>query len=198
MNHPTQTSNSSLLQQQPVEKNTEDRANTTGKQIHVNVITVHTGKKHYCQYCQIMFPSRWTLWGHLRTTHTQERPRTCATCEKTFVEKKELEEHELTHSKERPYSCPHCDRTFSSNFSLWNHMSAQTGEGPYRCSGCPEVFEHECALRKHDSVFTGHKPFSCSTCQRTFAFRKALTRHKRSHREKKAEDFCLGRLGDLY
>ena len=92
---------------------------TCGKQFHEKYvfeahINVHSKKCYTCTYpkCDLVYKSAAKYQRHLmRHCETQE-PRTCSECDKSFEEKKCLDEHMKLHSEDLPEECPHCGKRF--------------------------------------------------------------------------------------
>ncbi|MCL4148876.1 UNVERIFIED_CONTAM: hypothetical protein GTU68_017095 [Idotea baltica] len=62
---------------------------------------------------------------HIKFKHTQERPFSCPSCPKSFVEKIGLNRHMRIHTGERPFQCPVCLQKFSHKVTLRYHFNSK-------------------------------------------------------------------------
>nr|XP_020506933.1 zinc finger protein 2-like [Labrus bergylta] len=111
-------------------------------------------------------------------SHTREKRFNCATCDKSFTQRKALVIHIRSHTGERPYSCSMCDKCFSQRKTLVVHMRSHTGERPFSCPFCEKSFSVNGTLTRHLRVHTGEKPYSCGVCGRNFSLLTRLKSHK--------------------
>ncbi|KAM4695217.1 zinc finger protein 169-like isoform 1-T1 [Discoglossus pictus] len=106
----------------------------------------------------------------------------CPNCEKSFLRRTQLRDHQLTHTGERPYHCPKCPKRFSRSTQLKDHLRTHTGERPYQCKECGKKFTHSSNLIHHRRTHTGERPHKCNVCSKTFSQNSDLNRHQRTHR----------------
>ena len=57
-----------------------------------------------------------------------QKPFQCKTCSKSFVEKKNLDNHEMIHNGERPFQCEHCNKSYPSKKNLKRHEESHAKE----------------------------------------------------------------------
>ena len=58
---------------------------------------------------------------HVRGEHMNEKPHKCQTCDKAFVRRDKLTQHEATHTGEMRHKCPFCEKPFINHGTMWSH-----------------------------------------------------------------------------
>ena len=108
----------------------------------LSLIGLHSGERPFqCSYtgCEKAFLTKTNLEDHERK-HANAREFECETCHKRFNLKGDLRQHEKVHKQEKPFQCEFCDMTFPRGPSLWRHRRTHTGEKPYACDICGKTF----------------------------------------------------------
>ena len=102
-----------------------------GKQFHEKYVleaqtNVHTEKGYACTYpkCDRIYKSPAEYNRHLKKHHSSRPPSKCSVCDRSFEEKKYLDEHKKIHSDELTKECPHCGKKYRwrSNVLFHNKM----------------------------------------------------------------------------
>ena len=100
-----------------------------GKQFHEKYVleahtNVHTEKEYECTYpkCHRIYKSPVEYKRHLKK-HSSSRPSLkCSVCDRSFEEKKYLDEHMKIHSDELTEECPHCGKKYRWRSSVLIHI----------------------------------------------------------------------------
>jgi len=87
--------------------------------------------------------------------HTNERPFSCAVCQKQYRNTSALNVHLRTHDAEPSYCCDVCKERFVRLSSLNDHMRWHTGERPYICTECGTEFSRLRDMKRHIRVHSG-------------------------------------------
>lgn len=81
--------------------------------------------KYCCYYdnCEKIYKTKFNLRRHINSYHLHIRSHTCARCNKSFVSKQNMKEHEFSHTGEKPFKChePGCSRRFRQSSQLSIH-----------------------------------------------------------------------------
>ncbi len=126
----------------------------------------------------------------------------CRFCERIYINRKKLRDHQNQHLKLRPYLCVWCRKCFTSPSALKTHERKHTGEKPYECLYCDVKFtqlsgvHHHChnkhpgkkAATKKDEI---KHACVCDLCGKTCHSHRGLQIHLSSHsREKRGPAQC--------
>lgn len=123
----------------------------------------------------------------------------CDICGHGEKQKEDLLMHRILHfSNEHPRQCPICKKTFASPTSLRNHLTAvHTGIKKFRCKYCSRKFGWRAQLSIHENLHTGKGLHHCQICSKTFMTKWLLQRHLKIHERgiqrhrKDPNKFCL-------
>lgn len=99
----------------------------------------------------INFGNKPKLMRHVHS-HTGYKPFPCPYpgCDKGFVTKEQLKNHETTHTKSRKYKCDQCGKSFAVKSALTTHITAVHDEKKiHRCDLCGKSFADSSNLSKH-------------------------------------------------
>lgn len=99
----------------------------------------------------INFGNKPKLMRHVHS-HTGYKPFPCPYpgCDKGFVTKEQLKNHETTHTKSRKYKCDQCGKAFAVKSALTTHITAVHEEKKtHRCDLCGKAFADSSNLSKH-------------------------------------------------
>ncbi|CAG2118437.1 unnamed protein product, partial [Medioppia subpectinata] len=104
--------------------------------------------------CDKSFTQKPNLVGHIRSTHTKERPFRCEECGKRFTTETILKLHDRTHQSVKRYKCGHNGCAFETNTpnTLKCHrLRHSTAPAPYRCQidGCGREFFYRHVMVRH-------------------------------------------------
>ena len=97
------------------------------------------------------FGNKPKLMRHVHS-HTGYKPFPCPYpgCDKGFVTKEQLNNHETTHTKSRKYKCDQCGKAFAVKSALTTHITAVHEEKKiHRCDICGKAFADSSNLSKH-------------------------------------------------
>lgn len=137
-----------------------------------------------CTICGRKCANPSTLAIHMRS-HTNERPYSCQSCDKTYKDSGSLKRHtqrnHLRDKRERKFICENCGKGFFSKSEVKIHMRIHTGETPYACSACPARFTQISTLQRHQLRHTGERTHICLTCHKKFCTKDELRSHFTVH-----------------
>lgn len=103
-----------------------------------------------CQHCGEVFPSKSSLFHHMKLHTTAV---SCEICGKVFKERSKLKRHiENRHEKLRKYECHICKKKLSSIHSVQIHVKTFHCDKAFKCSYCPRMFGSELIHRNHEKI----------------------------------------------
>ncbi|XP_077322690.1 uncharacterized protein LOC143956349 [Lithobates pipiens] len=111
----------------------------------------------------------------------EDKPYSCSQCEKSFLRKSGLVQHQRIHTGKKPFPCPVCGKCFIDKSQLNRHNIVHTKARPFPCPQCGKGFPHKGNRDKHIRVHTGEKPFVCSECDKSFTQKASLIIHQKMH-----------------
>ena len=135
-----------------------------------HIISDHAGRhpngqpssEHLCHWAGCSktetFGNKPKLIRHIHS-HTGHKPYQCshANCDRGFVTKEQLKNHETTHTKSKQHVCPDCGKGFAVKTALTSHMNVHKGAKPYLCDECGKGFADSSNLSKHKAIHKRQK-----------------------------------------
>ena len=131
----------------------------------------------------------------------------CATCGRTFTNKREFRGHMVIHSTVRDHKCDVCGKAFKRKSELKSHMQLHSGikrscdecnfvttsrealryhvrrmhlqDFRYKCDVCEKSFMSNSELKDHKNRHLGTKSFICEICGKGYLQKSSLSAHKR-------------------
>ncbi|CAG9859576.1 unnamed protein product [Phyllotreta striolata] len=134
-------------------------------------------QSYQCSRCLKLFPSERLLRDHMRLHVNHYK---CNMCDMTCLKPSLLAKHiRFRHIKYKPYKCPECEKTFVEKCNLDTHIRTHKKEAPFACCVCDFQCRSQVALethyvKKHDSVGA---IYECHCCKKKLKRGRYLTRH---------------------
>lgn len=168
-----------------------------------NHLTTHTGKGHFCDYCDVYYKRIDHLEKHMEVMHPDYAkdvlPREkkvnpyaktflCNTCGKILKSTLAYENHTLKHQSKCPFVCELCSEAFPNRGARRRHevrvhnlLTKENGntDGYHVCEVCGlELFS--------DGAYYHHKdkhgdPYPCGFCGKLYGSRSLMQVHARRH-----------------
>lgn len=167
-----------------------------------------------CHVCGDTFQSRVRLLIHRKDTHL-EKTYTCTLCDKMFITRAALKEHQAQHLDDpnvkreinasdvkqtrvkKVYVCEKCGRVIKTRTGLLHHLKSH-GRQKMTCEKCGRLFHFKHSLERHMATHSTERPFPCLKCGFRFASQRSLTVHRAVHEEKRFLcDLCPMKFTDL-
>lgn len=162
--------------------------------------------EHFCDQCDKSFSSKFQLDRHLKL-HNVNRKFHCLPCNKKFVDKQSLDEHNAgQHSTDKRLKCNICDKVYSRASRLRKHMTSHeeiVTKEVQTCRECSMAFVSEKLANGHcrrmhdeDNSFIEYIELSavvcCEFCELAFVHPEKLLSHKHIHNGEKPYEceFC--------
>ena len=166
------------------------RGNITYKSTIRSVDCIYISEKRRCARCSkyrqaLAIKYHLNVKQHKLDTEGADSVETfpCTGCDKVFLEKRRLEEHQTTHSSEKPFSCDKCKRTFKREKYLRMHRKRHEFDSYiYICATCGKQFKYESFLKRHEDLHNLEALFQCELCGRQFKLERHLMVHRKLDR----------------
>ena len=166
----------------------------------------HSGIKRFvCSVdsCTAAFYAKSACEVHEKRRHTTDKEKDklkqfiCDTCQKPFIEKWELRQHENVHIGEKLFECSVCGAAFGIKGNCSRHEETHSGIKRFVCSvdSCTAANYTKGNCEKHEKrrhPTDKDKQFICGTCQKPFIQIYDLRQHENVHIGKKPHScqFC--------
>ena len=77
-----------------------------------------------CLHCEAFFSRKDNLTRHIKSVHLQIKENMCHLCDRQFLSKVELKDHQLVQDcNKKVFNCKICDAIFSRKSSLKSHIA---------------------------------------------------------------------------
>ena len=165
---------------------------------------------HKCDDCEIVFPSKRGLKGHMINKHKQGRELSCEHCGKVYMKQQQLDNHIEMHHSNVKYECEECGNNYPTKVYLRMHkkrihqketivchvcakpvikqtfklhLLTHNGEKSFVCDfpGCNKRFAAPNTLRAHVLIHSADKPYKCDLCDACFKKPDHRNRHRLCH-----------------
>ncbi|XP_069703337.1 zinc finger protein Paris-like [Periplaneta americana] len=137
-----------------------------------------------CNSCDKSFGDLNQLEDHI-IIHMGVNALKCDMCDKSFRHMRTLQDHVLSHTDDKPFKCNDCNKDFRRKQDLQIHVFTHRDDKPFKCDMCTKSFSRSAILRDHVFTHTGQKPFRCTICDKSFGRRQYLEAHAFCHKSDK-------------
>lgn len=152
---------------------------------------IHTDARPYsCPTCDKSFRSASGMNRHVRDVHEGTKNFVCDVCGRRLASRASRDEHRRTHTGERPHACEICGKSFKQKASLHVHRLYHSKVLPYHCDQCGRGFRRRQELDKHVSWHSDRKPYTCDICDERFRSKSCVIRHQRIHNDQRSH-ICI-------
>jgi KRAB domain-containing zinc finger protein len=141
--------------------------------------------KFKCEKCEKTFLTRTNVKQHEKT---HEKPFECDKCGKRFAKKLDLSEHLLMHLNSKAFQCNICYVKFTSNKNLQFHLRAkhEIGSKEFKCSECSFKSTTRKEILLHRSKV--HRSLHCKICDQTYLHKNNFNDHLKAHENFDVDD----------
>ncbi|XP_036317807.1 zinc finger protein 91-like isoform X1 [Rhagoletis pomonella] len=142
----------------------------------------HKPKPFLCQACPKTFMEFSALKNHELSHNGKRERFPCDICNQSFVTPYTYKKHKLTHENNRKpiYQCSQCEKSFLQKNGLTNHELHHKGV-TIECQICQKRYVRQIDLDVHLRTHSGESPFSCHLCEKSFIHKRILNRHMQNH-----------------
>lgn len=139
----------SKQQQKPAEQSSPTESAKSNEENQPVAEAPSSEHKLSCKICKQSFPTKSTLYKHLRGHSSDEKPFKCNECGQGFTLSSNLRQHRIIHRGYKPFQCEYCGKKFMRSNVYKQHRRIHTGEQMHKCDLCPSEFLQKYALVKH-------------------------------------------------
>ncbi|XP_035708074.1 zinc finger protein 26-like [Folsomia candida] len=140
-----------------------------------HIARIHKNRdRRNCHICHRLFCDSRALRMHIDAVHgSEERPRfpcTFSTCEKTYLDRRDVSKHVKTEHAENPvkFPCTLCAKEYKFRPHLELHILTHTTEKPHKCATCEKSFARLQGLKVHKATHLENAVLKCKLCLHTF------------------------------
>ncbi len=153
---------------------------------------------HLCEICFKPYKNIGSLKRHYQVVHGDSTLHTCPTCQRTFQDKNELDEHQ---EKQCEFRREMLNVNRLQMLSDVGRKPIQIEGSPigdmllkldrqkmeshtFSCTFCPKIFKHKDKLKQHQLCHSDVRKFCCQICPAQFKRRSQFQAHMRCVKEK--------------
>ncbi|XP_045776707.1 zinc finger protein 70-like [Maniola jurtina] len=155
-------------------------------------LEIHGEKKFACDVCGYQTYTIEVMRRHV-LTHVPDKPHKCPLCERSYIQKVQLQRHMKAHAG---HCCAVCGASFKTEPKLLIHQSKHKGETMMSCpfEKCPFYQKEFKGLESlEDHIKKHYKPYECELCKKSFNNEANMRRHLSTHALEKPRRcmYCL-------
>ncbi|CAH2258339.1 jg10540 [Pararge aegeria aegeria] len=143
-------------------------------------LEIHGEKKYACDVCGYNTYTIEVMRRHV-LTHVPDKPHKCPLCERSYIQKVQLQRHMKTHSG---ICCTLCGESFKTEAKLLVHESQHKGVKSLKCPFDDCVFHTKELNSKEtleDHIKMHYSPYECEVCRKRFNNEPNMRRHLATH-----------------
>ncbi|CAH0594283.1 unnamed protein product [Chrysodeixis includens] len=155
---------------------------TSSRAAMIKHLEIHGEKKYSCAVCGYTTYTIEVMQRHV-FTHVNDKPYKCTQCDKSYIQRAQLQRHLAKHDGN---VCPQCEQSFDTNAKLMIHMREHYGlEQLYcpikLCTYSKRPLISEASFMNHLKMHIYEKQFKCDVCTKSFHSEPNLKRHLETH-----------------